>query len=96
MFQAGGTELTPIRTLQNKQLIALKSQYANLHRISKEFKCYSQQCNEQNPINCYSPLCVKRARLRRELQAILAKGIPRNSNNIVTNKVIKQGKIVLI
>ena len=70
-----------------RRVALLKQQYSNLNNLGKGLTCYSRECNSQDPnpintnnqllaacsTNCFSPLCIQKARLRRELLSLLRK-----------------------
>lgn len=64
--------------------------------MSKDLKCYTQQCQEQNGISCYSPLCAQRIRLRKELLILLKKANSTHNNNVVSEKKDKHGEYLEI
>lgn len=77
-----------------RRVAVIKSQYAAIQQMSKEFQCYSQNCSKQNANSCYSPSCLQLVRLRRELLMLLRKtNSTRNNNNMINNKIeeIKKG-----
>lgn len=79
-----------------RRVAVIKSQYAAIQKMSKEYKCYSQNCSEQNANSCYSPSCLQLVRLRRELLMLLRKtNSTRNNNNMINNKIeeIKKGTV---
>ncbi|XP_030753207.1 nucleosome-remodeling factor subunit NURF301 isoform X3 [Sitophilus oryzae] len=66
-----------------KRINTLRSQYTAISKVAKDFHCYAQQCNSANSIqiesSCYSPLCIQRVKIRRELLTLLRKA------NVATN-----------
>ncbi|XP_065199486.1 nucleosome-remodeling factor subunit NURF301 [Planococcus citri] len=60
---------------------ALRSQYISLTQLNKTYVCYSRGCANQKPLECYSPLCRKRSRLRVELLELLHKASALNQAN---------------
>ncbi len=66
---------------------ALRSQYLALMQLSKWFSCYSKSCTPMKALDCYSPLCKKRSRLRVELLDLLHKANALNQAN-KENKLI--------
>ncbi|XP_026472283.1 nucleosome-remodeling factor subunit NURF301-like, partial [Ctenocephalides felis] len=70
----------------------LRVQYANLNRLAKPYKCYSPGCNaaltgQHTSVvsNCYSPLCIQKLNLRRELLQLL-RSAHSSANNINSKK----------
>lgn len=66
----------------------LRMQYAVLNRLAKPYKCYSAGCNaaftgQHSSVvsNCYSPLCIQKLNLRRELLQLL-RSAHNSANNI--------------
>ncbi|XP_075219983.1 nucleosome-remodeling factor subunit NURF301 E(bx) isoform X3 [Lycorma delicatula] len=73
-----------------RRINIVKNLYAPLHKMAKDFKCYSKDCSENNANNCYSPVCVQRVRLRRELLVLLRRVNSSRANNIKIETQIKQ------
>lgn len=72
-----------------RRVAIIKSQYAALQKMSRELQCYSQKCSEQDSNTCYSPICAKRVRLRKELILLLRKANntqQNNNNNMAESK----------
>ncbi|XP_033322004.1 nucleosome-remodeling factor subunit NURF301 E(bx) isoform X1 [Megalopta genalis] len=69
-----------------------KAQYANIMRLTKNTNCYSRYCNMTTPpgkigsttqsltSTCYSPICLQKARLKRDLISLLRKANALNNN----------------
>jgi nucleosome-remodeling factor subunit BPTF len=83
-----------------KRIQLVRSQYANLMRLGgKNTTCYSRYCNmaTQNltnktistpqslAINCYSPVCLKKSQLKRDLVMLLRKANVLNNNQSSAN-----------
>jgi nucleosome-remodeling factor subunit BPTF len=48
--------------------------YSAAHKLSKEYPCYNPLCKPNSSVpNCYSPMCIQRYRLRKELLMTLCK-----------------------
>ncbi|KAF7271636.1 hypothetical protein GWI33_015487 [Rhynchophorus ferrugineus] len=66
-----------------KRINVLRDQYKSIMKVAKDFHCYVQGCNSSNSTqienNCYSPLCIQRVKIRRELLTLLRKA------NLATN-----------
>ncbi|KAK9686188.1 PHD-finger [Popillia japonica] len=59
-----------------KKIQALRLHYTSISKLGKNFHCYSGGCNSNTSTltsNCYSPLCLQRNKVRRELLALLRK-----------------------
>lgn len=59
-----------------KKIQALRLHYTSISKLGKDFHCYSKGCNSNTSTltsNCYSPLCLQRNKVRRELLALLRK-----------------------
>lgn len=68
-----------------KKIHSLRVQYTSISKLAKDFQCYSKGCNSGGSTNietnCYSPLCLQRIKVRRELLALLRKAnLATNSN----------------
>lgn len=71
-----------------KEIQSVRQLYSDSVQLAKGYKCYSRSCNVNNislsqnlPLNCYSPLCVQKARLRKELLLLLKKVQSSTTNN---------------
>lgn len=75
-----------------KKIQSVKLQYNSVVKLGKDYKCYSQSCNmsgvaaNSNTITlqsstCYSPLCMQRSRIRKELFLLLRKANTQFNNN---------------
>ncbi|XP_072386734.1 nucleosome-remodeling factor subunit NURF301 isoform X2 [Diabrotica undecimpunctata] len=66
-----------------KRINLLRTQYTSIARLAKDFQCYVKGCNSGagNSIEttCYSPLCMQRVRVRKDLLSLLRKA------NLATN-----------
>lgn len=83
-----------------KRIQHVKSQYANIMRLTKNTSCYSRYCNMTTPpgkiVNaaqsltstCYSPICLQKARLKRDLITLLRKANALNNNQSATNVAV--------
>ncbi|KRT79741.1 PHD finger motif containing protein [Oryctes borbonicus] len=90
-----GKVAAPLNTVQSsvsremlstiaKKIQALRLHYTSISKLGKDFHCYSRGCNSNTSTltsNCYSPLCLQRNKVRRELLALLRKA------NLHTNTV---------
>ncbi|XP_014598172.1 PREDICTED: nucleosome-remodeling factor subunit NURF301 isoform X1 [Polistes canadensis] len=77
-----------------KRIQQVKGQYANIMKLEKNGSCYSRYCNvaitpgkmaitAQNLMStCYSPICLQKARLKRELVVLLRKASVLNNSQI--------------
>ncbi|CAK9823195.1 Nucleosome-remodeling factor subunit NURF301 [Anthophora retusa] len=80
-----------------KRIQHVKAQYANIMRLSKNGSCYSRYCNMTAPpgkittttqsltSTCYSPICLQKARLKRDLITLLRKANALNNNQSSSN-----------
>jgi nucleosome-remodeling factor subunit BPTF len=81
-----------------KKIHSLRLQYTSISKLAKDFQCYSKGCNSSGSTNietnCYSPLCMQRIKVRRELLALLRKAnLATNSSAIkLTNSPIATNK----
>ncbi|RZC39906.1 nucleosome-remodeling factor subunit NURF301, partial [Asbolus verrucosus] len=81
-----------------KKIHSLRLQYTSISKLAKDFQCYSKGCNSSGSTNietnCYSPLCMQRIKVRRELLALLRKAnLATNSNAIkLTNSPVAVNK----
>nr|CAI5851603.1 unnamed protein product [Callosobruchus analis] len=70
-----------------KRIHTLRTQYTAIARLAKDFQCYVKGCNSGagNSIDntCYSPLCMQRVKVRRDLLGLLRKA------NVATNSSAK-------
>lgn len=78
----------------SKKIAMFRAQYAKLTRLGKTFVCYSQDCaasgNKPSGNNvltptCYSPLCLQKARVRKELLILLRKANSHTTNNLANS-----------
>lgn len=66
-----------------KKIQATRYQFGQINRLGKGYKCYSKECNNTNSnvfslqqasvITCYSPMCLQKSRIKRELILLLRK-----------------------
>ncbi|XP_068148302.1 LOW QUALITY PROTEIN: nucleosome-remodeling factor subunit NURF301 [Drosophila tropicalis] len=63
-----------------KQIQTVRLQFSQLNRFAKTFRCYTRDCNtNSNAVSqitqntCYSPLCLQKARAKKELLLLLRK-----------------------
>ncbi|XP_029040603.1 nucleosome-remodeling factor subunit NURF301 isoform X2 [Osmia bicornis bicornis] len=80
-----------------KRIQHVKTQYANIVRLGRNVGCYSRYCNMKTPVGkittttqsltstCYSPICLQKARLKRDLITLLRKASALNNNQSTTN-----------
>ncbi|KAB0795122.1 hypothetical protein PPYR_11961 [Photinus pyralis] len=57
-----------------KKIQALRLHYTSVSKFGKDYQCYSKGCNTNSSTllcNCYSPLCLQRNKVRKELLALL-------------------------
>lgn len=79
-----------INAIANK-IQSLKIQYNSIIKLAKDYQCYGQSCvvgtlnqntfSSPNNCSCYSPLCLQRIRLRKELFLLLRKANLQFNNN---------------
>lgn len=76
----------------SRRVAMYKQQYARLTRLAKGWSCYSRECNVARNNSgsaasgfaaCYSPLCMQKARVRKELLLLLRKANSHANNNSV-------------
>ncbi|XP_039292245.1 nucleosome-remodeling factor subunit NURF301 isoform X2 [Nilaparvata lugens] len=67
----------------------IKNQYAPLHKMAKDYRCYTRGCSEKDAANCYSPICAQRMRLRRELLILLRKANSTRNHNLKLDNTVK-------
>lgn len=89
-----------------KRIQHVKAQYANM-RLSKNGSCYSRYCNMTTPpgkiattpqsltSTCYSPICLQKARLKRDLISLLRKANALNNNQSPSNLTINTTAVQL-
>lgn len=60
-----------------KRINSLRTQYSTVSKVAKDYQCYSKGCNsgsnQQLENNCYSPICMQRVKIRRDLLTLLRK-----------------------
>lgn len=86
----GNTLQTPLNrevlSSITKRIQALRLHYAAILKLGKDYQCYSKGCNSSSSTlitNCYSPLCLQRNKVRKELMTLLRKA------NVHTNVAAK-------
>ncbi|XP_044753874.1 nucleosome-remodeling factor subunit NURF301 isoform X3 [Coccinella septempunctata] len=76
-----------------KKIHSLRMQYTTISKLAKDFQCYSKGCNSSGPnsieTTCYSPLCIQRIRVRKELLSLLKRANVAANNS--PNKSAIQG-----
>ncbi|XP_057659195.1 nucleosome-remodeling factor subunit NURF301 isoform X2 [Diorhabda carinulata] len=88
-----------------KRINILRTQYTTIGRLAKDFQCYVKGCNSGTAgtsldSTCYSPLCMQRLRVRKDLLGLLRKAnlATNSSNKLVTlpqtGNVIKKPSIL--
>lgn len=82
-------------TAIGKRIQQVRTQYANIMRLSKNGSCYSRYCNMTAPpgkptataqsltSTCYSPICLQKARIKRDLITLLRKANSLSNNQSV-------------
>lgn len=77
-----------------KRIQQVRGQYANIMKLGKNGSCYSQYCNmtptpgkiaitpQSLTSTCYSPICLQKARLKRDLITLLRKANALNNNQV--------------
>lgn len=70
-----------------KRIHALRTQYTAIAKLAKDFQCYVKGCNSGAgstiETTCYSPLCMRRVKVRKDLLTLLRKA------NLATNSHTK-------
>ncbi|XP_073840777.1 nucleosome-remodeling factor subunit NURF301 E(bx) [Musca autumnalis] len=63
-----------------KKIQSVRQQFSQLNRFAKQYRCYTKECNtNSNAVSqitqntCYSPLCLQKARAKKELLLLLRK-----------------------
>ncbi|XP_039965704.1 nucleosome-remodeling factor subunit NURF301 isoform X1 [Bactrocera tryoni] len=63
-----------------KKIQTVRLQFSQLNRFAKQYRCYTKECNtNSNAVSqitqntCYSPLCLQKARAKKELLLLLRK-----------------------
>uniref|UniRef100_A0A1A9ZBU0 Nucleosome-remodeling factor subunit NURF301 n=1 Tax=Glossina pallidipes TaxID=7398 RepID=A0A1A9ZBU0_GLOPL len=63
-----------------KKIQVVRLQFSQLNRFAKQYRCYTKECNtNSNAVSqitqntCYSPLCMQKARAKKELLVLLRK-----------------------
>lgn len=84
----------PTHLNNNKSIDVLRDKYQKIAQLMKHYKCYSSECNKTDitnftpasevKMNCYSPLCITKARVLNELVSLI-KGSTGNSTVIFGN-----------
>ncbi|PSN39772.1 hypothetical protein C0J52_15320, partial [Blattella germanica] len=88
----------------SRRIAILRQQYAKLTRLGRSLSCYSKQCNVNSVQGatsassqispCYSPLCLQKARVRRELLVHLRKANTHSNNNNLLATTVPASKVV--
>lgn len=87
---SGGLQTPLNREVLNsitKRIQALRLHYTAISKLGKDYQCYSKGCNSNSSslmTSCYSPLCLQRNKVRRELLGLLRKA---NIHTYATPKV---------
>lgn len=83
-----------------KRIQTLRTTYTNVSRLGKDFHCYCRGCNSVASTSiestCYSPMCLQRIRVRRELLSQLRKAnaAANSSNTKLANTPQKRTSIL--
>lgn len=75
---------TPVVDMElAKKIQATRYQFGQINRLGKGNKCYSRECNNTNSnvfslqqasvVTCYSPICLQKSRIKRDLILLLRK-----------------------
>lgn len=65
-----------------KSILVTRLHFSTLNRFGKQYKCYNRDCNvntqafsvtQVNVLSCYSPLCLQKARAKKQLLTLLRK-----------------------
>lgn len=80
-------------TNMTKEIQTLRQQYTETVQLAKGYKCYMKGCNSsasasQAPsfiCNCYSPLCIRKDKLRKELLQLI-KNVHNTTNSNISGK----------
>lgn len=87
---ANNQQSTPNKEVLNsiaKRIHSLRTQYTSIARLAKDFQCYVKGCNSgagnSLETTCYSPMCMQRVRVRKDLLSLLRKA------NLATNSSVK-------
>lgn len=63
-----------------KSIQSVRLQFGQLNRLGKQYRCYNRECNvnsqnfsmtQANIVTCYSPLCLQKARVKKQLLVLL-------------------------
>ncbi|XP_024944598.1 nucleosome-remodeling factor subunit NURF301 isoform X2 [Cephus cinctus] len=79
-----------------KRIQQVRNQYANIISLGKNGSCYSRYCNMTTPgkttlgnqsltSTCYSPICLQKVRLKREMISLIRKANILNNNQTSGN-----------
>lgn len=72
-----------------KKIQSLRLHYTAISKLGKDYQCYSRGCNTNSTSslmsNCYSPLCIQRSKVRRELLQLLRKANVHTTNTVGNN-----------
>ncbi|XP_017781455.1 PREDICTED: nucleosome-remodeling factor subunit NURF301 isoform X2 [Nicrophorus vespilloides] len=66
-----------------RKIQQLRIHYSSVSKIGKEFQCYSKGCNSSSSVSCYSPVCMQRERVRKELLILLRKANVQTKGNFL-------------
>ncbi|XP_055707432.1 nucleosome-remodeling factor subunit NURF301 isoform X3 [Phlebotomus papatasi] len=89
--QSGGANAEMLNSL-SKRIDTVRTHYGQLNKAAKMFQCYGKECNSASnvvltkPNNCYSPLCLQKDRVRRELLALTKRAHGQGSNAVGIGK----------
>ncbi|KAJ9598490.1 hypothetical protein L9F63_010810, partial [Diploptera punctata] len=82
----------------SRRVAIIRQQYAKLNRLARGLSCYSRQCNVNSVqtsssvtgvvSSCYSPLCLQKARVRRDLLILLRKANTHSNNNTLISSTV--------
>uniref|UniRef100_A0A1L8DWQ1 Putative nucleosome remodeling factor subunit n=1 Tax=Nyssomyia neivai TaxID=330878 RepID=A0A1L8DWQ1_9DIPT len=80
----------------SKRIEVVRTLYGQMNRAAKIFKCYGQECNSASNVNltkpnmCYSPLCMQKDRVRRELLALMRRVQGNVANSVKKSSILEQ------
>ncbi|XP_022917774.2 nucleosome-remodeling factor subunit NURF301 isoform X2 [Onthophagus taurus] len=92
---------TPVQSTVNREMLSniakkiqsLRLHYTSISKLAKDFQCYSKGCNSNSATlvsNCYSPLCLQRSKVRRELLALLRKANLHTTTGAKIQAIVQQ------
>ncbi|CAH1403971.1 unnamed protein product [Nezara viridula] len=79
-----GKDLRSVLTAIGRRVATIKTQYSILNKQCRMYRCYVKDCDGQASTSCYSPVCIQRIALRRELLTLLRKANTARSSNMLT------------